>query len=305
MEEFSLVNSTAQIILTLMPSVPSKVADRLSASIKRFQPILASAQSRDVNESDTVIIITDMLSEVFGYDKYSELTSETAIRGSYCDLAVRLHGALQFLIEAKAIGQELKDSYLKQAVGYAVNQGVEWVVLTNAILWRIYKVTFTKPIDHELIAEINFPLLNPRLPEHLDLLFLLSKEGWAKTALNDYYGQKQALSRFCLAAILLSDAQLKVVRRELKRLSPDIKIEIEQIRQVLEQEVLKREVLEGEKAAEARKRLARAEGRALRTNAKEESDVEDEAPSAPSGPIANPAPPPAGSATTGPSQPPP
>ncbi|HEV7474822.1 MAG TPA: hypothetical protein VGN90_12285 [Pyrinomonadaceae bacterium] len=72
-----------------MAQVPSKVAARLSAAIKRFQPIVASAKSRDANESDTVIIVTDMLSEVFGYDKYSEITSECSIRGTWCDLAIR------------------------------------------------------------------------------------------------------------------------------------------------------------------------------------------------------------------------
>ncbi len=59
-----------------MVQVPVRVADRLTAGIKRFQPILSSAKSRDVNESDTVILVTDMLSEIFGYDKYSEITSE-------------------------------------------------------------------------------------------------------------------------------------------------------------------------------------------------------------------------------------
>ena len=41
-----------------MPQVPNKVAERLAAGIKRFQPILASAKTRDVGESDTVIIVT-------------------------------------------------------------------------------------------------------------------------------------------------------------------------------------------------------------------------------------------------------
>jgi hypothetical protein len=39
-----------------MPSVPKKVYERLVAGIKQFQPILASAKSRDVNEADTVTI---------------------------------------------------------------------------------------------------------------------------------------------------------------------------------------------------------------------------------------------------------
>lgn len=81
-----------------MATVPSKVQDRLSAGIKRFQPILASAKSRDVNESDTVIILTDMLADVFGFQKYSEITSEYAIRGTFVDLAIKLDGSLQLLI---------------------------------------------------------------------------------------------------------------------------------------------------------------------------------------------------------------
>src|SRR5678809_1348549 len=106
-----------------MAALPKKVAERLVAGIKRFQPIVAAAKTRDVNESDTVIIVTDLLAELFGYDKYSEITSEHAIRGTFCDLAVRLDGAIRLLIEVKAIGLELKDAYVKQAVDYAANQG--------------------------------------------------------------------------------------------------------------------------------------------------------------------------------------
>ena len=86
-----------------MASMPKKVAERLSAAIKRFQPIIASAQARDLNESDTVTVVTDMLADVFGYDKYPEVTSEHAIRGTYCDLAIRLDGTLQLHIEVKAV----------------------------------------------------------------------------------------------------------------------------------------------------------------------------------------------------------
>jgi predicted type IV restriction endonuclease len=254
-----------------MANIPSKVEARMVAGIKKFQPILIDAQKRDVNESDTVIIITDMLSEIFGYDKYSELTSEKNIRGSFCDLATKVDNVIQTLIEAKAINQELKDGYVRQSVDYASNEGVDWVVLTSGVIWRVYKVTFAKPIDHELILEINFLALNQHAPADLEQLFLLTKESWAKSALSDYYDQKQALSKFSISAVILSEAILTVIRRELRRLSPDVKIDVEQIRSVLEQEVLKREVVEGEKAEEAHKRIARANNRALRTKTDKES----------------------------------
>ena len=47
-------------------AIPKKVADRLSAGLKRFKPVLESAKARDVNESDTSMIVTDMLADVFG-----------------------------------------------------------------------------------------------------------------------------------------------------------------------------------------------------------------------------------------------
>jgi len=258
-----------------MANIPQKVAERLVAGIKKFQPILIAAQSHDANESDTVIIITDILSEIFGYDKYSEITSEKCIRGTFCDLSIKVSEATRSFVEAKAINQELKESYVKQAVDYAVNGPVDWVVLTNGILWRVYRVIFSKPVDHELVFEINFLALNQHSVADLETLFLFTKESWAKSALSDFYDQKQALSRFSIGAVLLTEPVLTIVKRELKRVSPDVKIDIEQIRAVLKQEVLKREVVEGDKADEANKRISKAASKALRIKSGKSPTDED------------------------------
>ncbi len=254
-----------------MATISSKVKDRLTTGIKRFLPVLSSAKSRDVNESDTVTIITDMLAEVFGFDKYSEITSEYVIRGTAVDLAIKLDGKLQMLIEVKAIGLELKDSFIKQAVDYAANQGVEWVTLTNGTFWQVYKVSFGKPIDHELVLEIDFLNLNTKNSNHLESLYLLTKEGIGRSMLSDYHTQRQALSRFFIGAMILSDSVLDVIRRELRKVSPDVKIDTKQIKEVLMQEILKRDVVEGEKAEEARRKIARVANRALRKVTKESS----------------------------------
>lgn len=247
-----------------MASVPKRVSERLAASIRRFQPILSAARSRDVGEADTVTIVKDMLAEVFGYDKYAEVTSEYAIRGTYCDLATKIDGVLQALIEVKAIGLELKDAHVKQAVDYAANQGVDWVLLTNGICWRVYRIVFAKPIDHELVVDIDFAALSPRAESDVELLYLWCKEGWMRSVLGDYHSQRQALSRFFVGAMLQTGPVLEVLRRELRRVSPDVRIEIDQLKTVVTDEVLKREVLEGEKADEARRKIARSAGKQLK-----------------------------------------
>lgn len=107
-------------------AIPKRVADRLASGLKRLVPIIQQQRQRDVSEADTVTLIKDILSDIFGFDKYSELTGEVAIRGTYCDLGIRLEEKLVELIEAKAIGVELNDRHLKQVVDYAANQGLEW-----------------------------------------------------------------------------------------------------------------------------------------------------------------------------------
>jgi hypothetical protein len=248
-----------------MAAVPKKVAERLVAGIKRYQPILSAAKARDVGEADTVTIIKDMLADVFGYDKYSDVTSEHSIRGTFCDLVIRIDGQLQTLIEVKAIGLDLKDHHVKQAIDYAANQGVDWVLLTNGVTWRIYHLIFAKPIDQELVLEIHFCNLNPRAENDLELLYLWCKEGWQRSVLSEYHTQRQALSRFFVGAMLQTDAVLDVIRRELRRLSPDVRIDSAQIKDVLVNEVIKREVMEGDKAVEARKKITKSANKALRT----------------------------------------
>jgi hypothetical protein len=247
-----------------MTKIPTKVLDRICAGIKRFQPIIANAKSRDVGESDTVTIITDVLAEMFGYDKYSEITSEHAIRGTYCDLALKTDGALQVLIEAKAVGIELKDQHVKQAVDYAANQGVDWVVLTNAVTWKVFKVTFAKPIDQELVYGFEFPELNPRNQKDVESIFLLCKEGWTKSVLGEFHNQKQALNRFFLGALLTSDPILSSIRKELRKLSPDVRVELAELASVLKAEVIKREVTEGDQANDATRKIAKAAAKSNR-----------------------------------------
>ncbi len=272
-----------------MATIPNKVKSRLIAHVKKYQNILASAKARDVNESDTVTIVKDILCDVFGFDKYTEITSEYAIRGTNVDLAIKIDNSLQMLIEVKAIGLDLKDAHVKQAIDYAANQGTDWVILTNGIIWQVYKVSFAKPISQELVLQINFLELNLKNENDVENMYLITKEGVSKSALGEYQVQRQVLSRFFIGAILVSDTVLDVIRRELRRLSPNVRIDSDQIKTVLLQEVIKREVTEGEKADEARKKISRAANRTLRKSSKDESCDTSPTPDCPNnGPNAEP-----------------
>jgi predicted type IV restriction endonuclease len=179
------------------------------------------------------------------------------------------------IIEVKAIGLELKDNHVKQAVDYAANQGVEWVALTNGNLWKVFRVIFAKPIDAELVLDVDLLSLNPKKAGDLESAYLLTRESMLKSGLYAYHDHLQATNKFYLAAVVLSESVLETVRRELRRLS-DVKLEVGELREALEREVIKREVLEGEKAEGARKKVAKSAGKTLRARKEPEAEAPSE-----------------------------
>jgi len=247
-----------------MPTIPKKVEDRLIKAVPRFQKLLQDARDRDVNESDTVTIIKDMLEDVFGFDKYTEVTSEFAINRTYCDLATKIDGEVFTLIEAKAIGLTLRDNHLRQAVGYGANNGIEWVVLSNGIVWELYSVKCEGRVTHEQICSFNFLEINPRKKEDREKLFLLCRKGAAKNAIEEYQQHVEVVNRFVIGAILQSELVLKLVRRELKRLSPNAKTTEDHILAIIEDEIIKRDIKEGEAADSAAKKVRKAARKILR-----------------------------------------
>lgn len=254
--------------------LPTKVRNRIVSGLKRLSPIIIQQKARDVSEADTVTLVKDLLSEVFGYDKYSELTSEYAIRGTYCDLATKIEDKLTQIVEVKAIGTNLDDRHVKQAVDYASNQGVEWVILTNAITWRLYHVIFSKPIDKRLIVEISIPTIDCKREEQLETLYLFTKEGFRKGVHIALRDRQDATNRYMLAALIVNnDSVLATIRRELRRVV-DVLVTEEEIAAVLRNEVIKRDVLEGPTADLAAKRASRKEDRPLRAARPEEAEPE-------------------------------
>lgn len=260
---------------------PKRVADRIARSVTKFQQVLQIAKDRDVNEADTVSIIKDMLAEVFGYDKYMEVTSELAIRGTYCDLAIKVENKIEFLIEAKAIGTGLKESHLRQAIDYGANNGVPWVILTSGLLWQIYKIRFEQPIGYDLVCEFEFSLLDGKSEEHQEKLFIICKEGINKDAREQFHEKTLCLNRFILGALVLSEDIVSMIRRELRKVSDGLLVTHEDIIRVLENEVIKRDVIEGDEAQKAQGRVKRFYRKASK-DAGEESATET--PASPSQP---------------------
>lgn len=244
-----------------MRKISAQAEERISAGIQKFQPILRKAQLSNKNESDTVTIITDILCEVFGYDKYNQITSELAIKRTFCDLAVRLNGQLRLLIECKAIGVDLREDHVMQATNYAANTGVDYVILTNGAIWQVYQVLFEKPVERVLLSQFDFCELNANQPTDYDTLWPLCVEAFTdagNTAMEKLSTQRHALSPYIVGRVLLNDWMIKTIRGSLQRHFPDIKISNDEVYAMLRNEVFRPEIVEGSSADEAERIVSAA-----------------------------------------------
>lgn len=236
-------------------NVPAVVVNRINTVIPKFKRVLKSALNKDVNESDTVTIVSDMLSEVFGFDKYEEVTREYAISSTYCDLAIKLDGKVEYLIEVKAVGIKLNDRHLKQAVDYAARSGISWVILTNGVQWNVHRVTLNGCVSDELVYSFDITTINHKNAEELNMLYMLCKRGVQKSNLDSFYSHKKSVNSYSVGAVIQTEAVISAIRREMKKVNSKVDVSKEDILKILLNDIVRRDVLESD---EGKKELRRA-----------------------------------------------
>jgi hypothetical protein len=201
------------------PKVPKWEADareRVRLGIRKFTKPLGEFVSRDANEGDTRLLVTDFLCEVLGYDKYADLATEYMVKGEFADYGVRIDKQLVAFVEVKRAATKLGEKHLRQVEMYAVNEGVEWMILTNGAQWQVYHLTPGMPVTIDLALELD--LLGAEQPARkADGLFYLSKEALKRHMIDDLWRAKRTTAPKSIARILTSPGVITEVRRELGR----------------------------------------------------------------------------------------
>ena len=104
----------------------------------------------------------------------------------------------------------------------------------------------------------------------------LSREAFSKGTMAELLLHKQVTSKFTVAAVLQTDFILEVLRREIRRMSSGVKVEVEYLRSLLRDEVLKRDLVDSDEAKAANQNIKRLQRAATRK--KTASREADEAP---------------------------
>lgn len=212
---------------------------QIKAAIKRFSKPLSEMVERDANEGDTKLLITDFLCDGLGYDKYSDLTTEYQVRGEFADYGLRIDKDLVAFIEVKRPTTKLATKHLRQVEMYAVNEGVSWVILTNGVQWRAYRISGGLPVHVDLALEVDL-LGEGTLAQKADTLFYLSRPSLKRNQIEELWKAKRATSPQSLAETLVSEPVATAIRKELRRKTGH-KVEEEEVVSLLRDTVIRPE----------------------------------------------------------------
>ena len=227
-----------------MAKISKRIQDRIKAAMRRFKPLLKAARERDAGRADTATLALDLLSELFGYDRYTEITSELDNKESVFDFAIQTDDQPRMLVRVSPIGFAPDDRYLLATAQYAQLNAIEWIILTNGIGWQVHHVEDVGANAPETPVVLAFDLLQmqPGRGAHLETIHLLTREGHEKAGLSHFKLRLQMTNRHYLGAMILSDAVVASVRRELLKLNSDLRVTVAELRENLAKGVLRPEI---------------------------------------------------------------
>lgn len=183
--------------------------------LKKLLPHLLRAREENLNEADTLQRIIKVFEEVLGYDPLSELSREAQVKDRYVDVAVKLDGTVQLLVEAKSAATLLRDRHIEQAQHYAAQSNIPWVLLTNGLAWNLYHLSFEEGIEYVRVFAVD--LAEDDIDKATESLSLLHRQSIMKGELEEYWEHRVALSPDSIGRALFTEEVLRLVRREIRR----------------------------------------------------------------------------------------
>ena len=125
-------------------------------------------------------LIEPFVQNVLGWDisDPSEVRVESPVSGKRSDILVCANGITQFVIEAKALSQDIVDDndYYRQAISYAHSKEKTFAILTNFRHWIILRCDVE--VDNPLKAAVKTINIENVRDEELEILLCFSKKIW-------------------------------------------------------------------------------------------------------------------------------
>jgi hypothetical protein len=202
------------------------MAADIKASLKKYLPHVLKAKEDNLSEADTSMRLVKIFEDVLGYDALSEITKEKQIKSKYVDIAIKINNVIKYLVEVKAADVALREKHIDQAISYAANSNIKWVLLSNGVEWNLYHLSFDEGIETELAFSVNLETDN--IDKAVAFIGLLHRQSIMRGGLEEFWQQKVALNPGSIGRAIFTEDVIKYIRKEIKR-KEGISIDIEDL----------------------------------------------------------------------------
>ncbi len=187
----------------------------MRAALRRYRRLLLGLVSRAAYESETRALVHDFLGEALGFrDEALDPSPKTSAKNA--DYGLRVDSELVALVEIKRVATRL-DTPLPHVLGRAAD-APPWLVLTNAVEWRLYHLDTASGTPASPTPIIDVDLLGPlALAEKAAVLVHLTRESFERRGIDSLLVARDALSPDSLSAAVTSVGVLRAIQRELGR----------------------------------------------------------------------------------------
>ncbi|PDP85596.1 hypothetical protein CQJ94_21550 [Glycomyces fuscus] len=215
-EDTQVMTRTGEFTSTTL-SWETSVRGRVAAAVDRLSGPLADLLERDANDGDTRMLVADFFSVGLNFSKYQDMTTEYRTSGDSIDYAIMLEGKLFAPVEVRRVGQGLDQRNIQVSRRLAVEEGAEWVILTNGRLWKVYHLRPDGDGGNRPVEVIDVDLMDAdAYQRNIDALFHITREAVDRGRLDTLRRWKEAVEAAPVAEALRSDAVVETVRAQLR-----------------------------------------------------------------------------------------
>jgi hypothetical protein len=166
----------------------------LTDDVRKLVGVADRLKGPVANEANTKALLIEPMLSALGWDTTSldhVLRDWTVHDSSSIDYALRIDESNAMLVEARAVSESLDDQSFTARVVDSVNaDGVLWCVLTNGLIYRVYRTDELVPTEQKLSFEVDLAKVAVGSPADCANLPLLRRESLADGSLALWGEQK-------------------------------------------------------------------------------------------------------------------
>ncbi|MGQ4876550.1 MAG: hypothetical protein ACP6IY_20995 [Promethearchaeia archaeon] len=150
--------------------------------IRKYTSIIVQIKENNCNEADTKGFLIEPLLKDLGWMSVDNISREyRTTSGDFIDYALKNNKNPLIYIEAKSINNNLNNiKEISRAIEYAIDDNIDWLIMTNGNQFKIYYVPEREVIDRRTALNIN--ILNG---ENIEFLEYFQKERVINGSLNE------------------------------------------------------------------------------------------------------------------------